>query len=124
VATAAVIAFSYANPFNGLTSLLSIAFLMAFVVVNRPKRGVRPPSTVRQSSWLSWVVLFATVFVVFFVAIALRNALAPGSALAFGVQFVSAGILLGIGSAICAYLAARRRRKHPRAGAKDDDLRG
>ena len=43
VATAAVIAWSYANPFNGLTSMLSLAFLMGFVVVNRPKRrGVRP----------------------------------------------------------------------------------
>jgi drug/metabolite transporter (DMT)-like permease len=124
VATAAVIAFSYANPFNGLTSLLSIAFLMAFVVVNRPKRGVRPPATVRQSSWLSWVVLFVTVFAVFFVATALRNALAPGTALAFGVQFLSAVIVLGVGSAICAYLEARRRRKHPSAGATDDDPHG
>jgi hypothetical protein len=124
VATAAVIASSYANPFNGLTSLLSIAFLMGFVVAHRPNRGVRPPATVRQSSWLSWVVLFATVFAVFFVAIVLRNALAPGTALAFGVQFLSAVILLGVGSAICAYLEARRRRKHPSAGATDDDLHG
>jgi hypothetical protein len=121
VASAAVIAWSYANPFNGLTSLLSIAFLMGFVVVHRPKR---PPATVRQSSWLSWVVLFATVFVVFFVATVLRNALPPGTALAFGVQFLSAVILLGVGSAICAYLEARRRRKHPSAGATDDDLHG
>jgi hypothetical protein len=108
VATAAVIAFSYANPFNGLTSLLSIAFLMAFVVVNRPKRGVRPPLTVRQSSWLSWVVLFVTVFAVFFVAIVLRNALAPGTALAFGVQFLSALTVLGVGQAVLAYLDRRR----------------
>jgi drug/metabolite transporter (DMT)-like permease len=124
VATAAVIAFAYANPFNGLTSLLSIVFLVGFVAVNRPNRGVRPPATVRQSSWLSWVVLFAMVFVVFFVAIALRNALAPGSALAFAVQFLSAVILLSIGSAMCAYLEARRRRKHLSAGAQDDDLHG
>jgi hypothetical protein len=125
VATAAVIAFAYANPFNGLTSMLSLAFLMGFVAVHRPKRrGVRPPATVRQSTWLSWVVLFATVLVVFFVATVLRNALAPGTALAFGVQFLSAVILLGIGSAICAYLEARRRRKHPSAGAPDDDLHG
>jgi len=117
VATAAVIAFAYANPFNGLTSLLSIAFLMGFVVVNRPKR---PPATERQSSWLSWVVLCATVFVVFFVATAPRNAQTPGTAVAFGVQFLSAVILLGVGSAICAYLEARRRRKHPSAGAADE----
>jgi drug/metabolite transporter (DMT)-like permease len=109
VATAAVIASSYANPFNGLTSLLSIAFLMGFVVAHRPNRGVRPPATVRQSSWLSWVVLFATVFAVFFVAIVLRNALAPGTALAFGVQFLSAATVLGVGQAVLAYLGVRRR---------------
>jgi hypothetical protein len=93
---------------------------MGFVVVNRPKRrDVRPPATVRQSSWLSWVVLFATVFVVFFVATVLRNAQTPGTARTFGVQFLSAVILLGVASAICAYLEARRRRKHPSAGATD-----
>jgi len=125
VATAAVIAFSYANPFNGLTSLLSIAFLTGFVAVHRPqRRGVRPNATVRQSSWLSWVVLFVTVFAVFFVAIVLRNAQTPGTARAFGVQFLSAVILLGVGSAMCIYLEARRRRKHPSAGAMDDDLHG
>jgi FtsH-binding integral membrane protein len=119
VASAAVFAWF------GFTSILSIVFLMGFVVVHSPNlRGVRPPATVRQSSWLSWVVLFATVFMVFFVATVLRNALPPGTALAFGVQFLSAVILLGVGSAICAYLEDRRRRKHPSAGATDDDLHG
>jgi hypothetical protein len=119
VASAAVFAWF------GFTSILSIVFLMGFLVVHSPKlRGVRPPAIVRQSSWLSSVVLFATVFVLFFVATVLRNALPPGTARAFGVQFLSAVILLGVGSAICAYLEARRRRKHPSAGATDDDLHG
>jgi hypothetical protein len=43
VASAAIIAWPYANLFNRLTAILSVAFLMGFVVVNRPKRrGVRP----------------------------------------------------------------------------------
>jgi hypothetical protein len=44
VASAAVIAWPYANPFNGLASILTVGrLLMGFVFVNRPKRrGVRP----------------------------------------------------------------------------------
>lgn len=112
MATGAVIGWFSATPFSGLLWLMSVVFLMGFVVVHRPRGGdMRPPTTVRPSSWLGWAVLSATVFTILFVSTLLRNALPHGSVEAFGLQFLGAVIVLSVSSAICARLEEQRARK-------------
>jgi hypothetical protein len=64
--------------------------------------------------------LFATataisvaVLLVFFVATVLRNALAPGTVLAFSLQFLSAVTLLGVGDAVRSSLDRRSQSARP-----------
>ena len=127
VACAALIASLYARPSQGWTSMVTAASGIVLVVASmqwRKRRGVRAPATVGRSAWLHMVVLFATVAVVFFAAIVLRNALPPTTALAFGVQFLSAITLLGVGEAVRVYLDWRVRKEHSRVDASDHDLHG
>ncbi|HXO51990.1 MAG TPA: hypothetical protein VN888_13400 [Mycobacterium sp.] len=127
VACAALIASLYARPSQGWTSMVTAASGIVLVVASmqwRKRRGVRAPATVGRSAWLHMVVLFATVAVVFFAAIVLRNALPPTTALAFGVQFLSAITLLGVGEAVRVYLDRRVRKEHSRVAASDHDPHG
>ena len=127
VACAALIASLYARPSQGWTSMVTAASGIVLVVASmqwRKRRGVRAPATVGRSAWLHMVVLFATVAVVFFAAIVLRNALPPTTALAFGVQFLSTITLLGVGEAVRVYLDRRVRKEHSRVAASDHDPHG
>jgi hypothetical protein len=127
VACAALIASLYARPSQTWSSMVTAASGLVLVAASmqwRKRRGVRAPTTVGRSAWLSMVALFATVAVVFFAAIVLRNALPPRTALTFAVQFLSAITLLGVGEAVRVYLDRRGRKEHFRVDAGDHDLHG
>jgi hypothetical protein len=70
---------------------------------------VCPPQNVRKFAWASVVVLFVMIAVLFSAATLLSRVLPPGTALSYGVQFLSAATVLGVGQAVLAYLGVRRR---------------
>jgi len=121
-ATATMIASLYGGPMTIATSLAFLMFAAVLFVARKQQRARRdaclpqnvcPPQNVRKFAWASVVVLFVMIAVLFSAATLLSHALPPGTALSYGVQFLSAATVLGIGQAVLAYLGVRRRSEQP-----------
>jgi TRAP-type uncharacterized transport system fused permease subunit len=117
-ATATMIAAPYGGPMTIATSVAFLMFAAVLFVARKQQRARRdaglpqnvcPPQNVRKFAWLNVVVLVVMIVVLFSAATLLSRALPPGTALSYGVQFLSAATVLGVGQAVLAYLGVRRR---------------
>jgi hypothetical protein len=118
IATATMIASVYGGRPTIATSLVFLMIAAVLFVARKQQRARRdaglpqnvcPPQNVRKFAWLNVVVLVVMIVVLFSAATLLSRALPPGTALSYGVQFLSAATVLGVGQVVLVYLGVRRR---------------
>ena len=111
VATAALIAFFYGQPPKIWTCAVFLGAVIVMLVARKywqRRHGARSDLRWSELSPARRVTSLGMIVVLIIAATVLKGVLPPGTALAFGVQFLSAATLLGVGQAVPAYLDRRR----------------
>ena len=111
VASAALIAFFYEQPPQIWTCAVFLGAVIVMLVARKywqRRHGARSDRRWSELSPASRVTSLGMIFVLLIAATVLKSVLPPGTALAFGVQFLSALTTLGVGQAVPAYLDRRR----------------
>jgi O-antigen/teichoic acid export membrane protein len=115
VATAALIAFVYGQPPKIWTCAVFLGAVIVMLVARKywqRRHGARSDRRWSELSPARRVTSLGMIVVLIVAATALKSVLPPGTAQSFGVQFLSALTLLGVGQAVPAYLD-RRDTKRP-----------